>query len=213
MLLEGVVGERRGAVGTEGDARLGPYSEVIVGETGFGRYFEAVRVGRMWSLSAVGFTLVAANATALAATTQLVVGIVNPIGSTRAAVICRAGVQTRSGTPAGPFYLTAGLTSGGITTAAAGTVVNALTYEVSPTIKAYNNVALTGFVSQGGVLQVPVGGPAAVAAGAGIYSTDIEFAGMVIVPPSGVCGILATGAGTTHIVDAAIYWVGVDWPL
>jgi len=212
MLAEGRVGELRSSSGATRETRLGSYSELICNDTGFGRYFEAARLGRSFLTNVVAFAQVAANATALAATTQFIVGFSNPIGSGKAAVITRASEQTRSGTPAGPLYLTGGVTSAAISSAATGTVVNT-SFGAGSAMIARNNVALTGFVVTGNTFQVPIGGPAAVAAGAGVYSSDIEFAGQIIIPPGGVCGILGSGVGTSHVVDCAMYWVEVDWPL
>src|SRR6266478_9092164 len=124
MLSEGRSGEVRTVSGTLKELRLGPYGEGVVNDVGLGRYFEATRQGRMFALSAIGFTVGAASFTPLAATTTPIVGIVNVSGSGKAAAIQRVTSQTRSGTPGGPFYLVASLTSGGITTGAAGTIVN-----------------------------------------------------------------------------------------
>jgi hypothetical protein len=212
-LTVGSVGEDRVSSGVEREFRLGDYSETIVNDIGLGRYFETARIGRGNVIQATGFTIVAANATALAATTQFVVGFANLINSGHAAVIQRVSIQTRSGTPGGPFYFTAATSSAAITTAPAGTVINTASYASSSAMKAYNNQALTGFVVSGNILQVPVGGPAAIAAGAGVYSTDWECAGQIIVPPGAVGGIIASAAGTTHIVDAALYFAEVEWPL
>ncbi|HLA65018.1 MAG TPA: hypothetical protein VK600_00385 [Candidatus Saccharimonadales bacterium] len=213
-LIEAVQGERRAASNVQTDARAGRYSELIVNDVGLGRYFEAALNKRIFGLGAAGFTLVAANAGALAAALQPIVGIVNPIGNSRAAVIIRARHQSRSGTPAGPLYAVGGITSGAITTAAAGSILDLSLQGASSSMKAYNNVALTGYVAAGGgSFQLPAGGPAAIAAGAGVYHADFEEAGMFIVPPGGIFGLSATGAGTTHIVDAGLVWVEIDWPL
>lgn len=212
-LIELVQGERPASKNVQTDARSGVYSELIVNDVGLGRYFEAARVKRVYGLSAVGFTVVAASAGALSATMQMITGIYNPIGSARAAVILKAITQTRSGTPAGPFYAIGGITAGAISTSPAGTIVDLSLQGAAATVKAYNNIALTGYVAnQGGAFQLPIGGPAAIAAGAGAYQADAEPAGVFIVPPGGLFGISATGAGTTHIVDAAISFAEIDWP-
>jgi hypothetical protein len=84
----------------------------------------------------------------------------------------------------------------------------------SSTMKAYNATALTGYVANtAGAFQLPIGGPAAVASGAGSYLSDVEAAGVFIVPPGGIFAVTGTAAGTTHIVDAGLVWVEVDWPL
>jgi hypothetical protein len=219
MLLDTKQGEQKVASGGSAiGLRVGPYGQILVDDSGLGRYFEATRLGRTYAAWVTGFTLVAANATALAATTQFIVGFANPLQSGKAAVILRTWVQTRSGTPAGPFYFSAGVTSAAISTSPAGTITNLSTLATSTqagTMRAYNNVALTGFVNASGgtPLALPAGGPAAIAAGAGVYSEERETAGSIIIPPGGVAGLLCTGAGTTHIVDASVTFAEIDWPL
>jgi hypothetical protein len=102
MQLELEGGERKVGTNARADGRAGYYSELIVNDVGLGRYFEAARVGRMFALSNVGYTMLAANTGALAAGLQPVVGFYNPIGSKRVAVVQRVVTQTRSGTPGGP---------------------------------------------------------------------------------------------------------------
>jgi hypothetical protein len=94
MIFEGVIGELRRAVGAQVISRFGPYSEQIVNDIGFGRYFEAARNKRMYGLSNVGFTVTANNLGALAAALQPITGFYNPIGNGRAAVIQRITTQT-----------------------------------------------------------------------------------------------------------------------
>lgn len=214
MISEAVQGERRAGANVQTDNRSGAYSELIVNDIGLGRYFEAARNKRAFGLSNVGFTIIAANAGALAAALQPIVGFVNPIGNTRAAVIERVITQTRSGTPGGPFYEVGGITTAAISTTPAGTIWDLSLQGSKSTMLAYNNVALTGYVANAaGAFQMPVGGPAAIAAGAGNYGFDLEIAGMKIIPPGGIYAITASAVGTTHIVDAAIKYVEIDWPL
>lgn len=214
MKMEAVQGERKAAANVQGDARLGPYSELIVNDSGLGRYFEAARNKRVFALSAVGFTVTANNLGALAAALQPVVGFYNPIGGSKAAVLLRAYTQTRSGTPGGPFYLSGGPTAGAISTSPSGTIVDTSMQDAASSMKAYNATALTGYVAAGGgAFQLPLGGPAAIAAGAGAYQSDLEAAGLIVVPPGGILAITGTAAGTTHIVDAALIWAEIDWPL
>jgi len=214
MLAELVAGERRAGWNVEVDGRAGPYSELIVNDVGFGRYFEAARNKRMFALGAVGFTVTANNLGALAAALQPIVGIYNPIGNTRAAVITKVRTQTRSGTPGGPFYIVGGLTSGDISTTPAGTIVDISLQGGVSSMQAYNATALTGYLAAGqAAYQLPAGGPAAIAAGAGQYGFDLETAGAYILPPGSIFAITASAAGTTHIVDADVVWAEIDWPL
>jgi hypothetical protein len=52
------------------------------------------------------------------------------------------------------------------------------------------------------------GGPAAVAAGAGLYSVIDEVAGRIIVPPLCAWGLAQIGASTA-VVQTTIYWAEV----
>jgi phage tail sheath gpL-like len=112
----------------------------------------------------------------------------------------------------GPFYIVGGSTAGAITTSPAGTITDLSLSDNPSAMKAYNNVALTGYAaSQSGAFQLPIGGPAAVAAGAGSYLADEEVAGSIIIPPGAIFAVSGTAVGTTHIVDASILWAEIDY--
>lgn len=49
-----------------------------------------------------------------------------------------------------------------------------------------------------------LGGPAAIAAGAGMYTVAEDIGGRIIVPSGCFLGLTAVGAGTTHIVQSTI---------
>lgn len=181
-----------------------------------GRFYTLNYNGLMYSIDSDAVTLAAANATKGAAgTIKLINGFVNPFGSGVNAEILRVTSATVSGTPAGPlFYNAQSLPSGvSLTNAATGSIrsnfistttaspgASKMTPEVG-VVLTRSDAATTAFT------QIGVhGGPAAVAAGAGVYQVLDEIAGAIIIPPGTVFGLAAVGAGTTHIVQTTITW-------
>src|SRR6185295_19494894 len=105
MQVEGRVGEVRGAVGVQEPMRLGPYLEVMVSELQ-GRYFEMSRYNRIYHSTVKAVTVAATHNSPIAAVTATpVLGLLNPSGSGKAAVIHRIACSTVSGTPAGGQFV------------------------------------------------------------------------------------------------------------
>lgn len=223
LIVGGQVGEFRSGQGTFPAVRQGAYSETIVNDCGLGRYFEAVRYGRVFSTISKAVTVAATHNSPIAANTATpVVGFLN-VSPNRAAVLLRCAFSTVSGTPAGGqgvLNLQAGQTT--ITAAATGSIFNHLLVGgASPQgsqMKPLNNVALAGWLATPNAVEevLLIGAAAAVAAagngGPGITGEDIG--GMIIVPPGGLCAIMAgSGAGTSWIVNAGLTWAEIDWPL
>ena len=158
-------------------------------------------------------TLAAANATKSAlGTVKLVNGFFNPLTSGKNCVIIAAHVATVSGTPAGPYFwnFINGVT---VNSAATGTIRSALlgsvyTSVVTPQV----NVAVTviGGATTALTQFSVMGGPAAIAAGAGLYDAYDEVDGGIVVPPGTLVGITATGAGKSHVVQSTIRWKEVN---
>lgn len=177
------------------------------------RFHESSVARRRFLMDSDSITAAAAHATKGAlATVKFLNGFYNPAGSKVLAVIERAKVATVSGTPAGPYFYNY-ITDLVINSAATGTIRNA--YLMSPTssnsgssMTPQTNVVLaaiggpTTALTQLGVL----GGPAAIAAGAGLYSADDLVDGAIIIPPGTLFGICATGAGTSHVVQSTLQW-------
>jgi hypothetical protein len=191
--------------------RLGHQNDLIVSELN-GRYYEQTYRNLGYHMDSDAVTLAAANATKGAAgTIKLINGFVNPYGSGVNAVINFVRVATVSGTPAGPYFFNHQNFPNGVTvsSAATGTIAsNLLGHGVGSGMTAQTGVvitrsdsATTAFV-QTGVL----GGPAAIAAGAGMYDVSEEVAGRIIVPPGVIFGIACVGAGTSHVVQSTIWW-------
>jgi hypothetical protein len=178
-----------------------------------GRHFDAAENNRLFVVDSDAVTLAAANATKGAlGTAKLINGIFNPNDSGVNAEILYAIVVTVSGTPAGGFFWNyfSGIT---INNAATGAIrrTKLSSKDSSKIIPEVNVVLTTVGGATNNLLQLaPLGGPAAIAAGAGMYSVVEDVAGKIIVPPGTVFGITGTGAGTTHIVQSAIYFQEVD---
>ena len=163
------------------------------------------------SNTGVGVTLAAANAIGAAVpaagAAQPVLGLLNPASSGVNLVINKAKVATLSGTPGGGFIIgylpnsQAALYTGVQTNKG----VQASTLTPSSKAVVLPNLALTGTTSLVSELT-QLGGPAAVAAGAGVYTAVDMTDGDVIVPPGSIIGIFSQAAGTTHIVKAALQW-------
>jgi hypothetical protein len=178
------------------------------------RYSALCRNGSIYVIDSDSVTLAAANTTkGAAATIKLVNGFVNPFGSGVNAHILVAKSATVSGTPAGPLYYNAQSLPAGVSlsNAATGTIRNSFINTIAAAATPNNitpevNVVITRSDSATTAFtQTGVhGGPAAIAAGAGLYNVFEELAGSVIVPPGCVWGLAATGAGTTHVVQTTI---------
>lgn len=173
-------------------------------------YAQASLESRIYYLDSGSVTLAAANVTATAmATAKLINGFYNPANSGRNALIVAAHVATVSGTPGGPFFWNYTPLGTAPTNTGTGTIRSAvlggaagswMTPEVNVVLT--TNPASTVALTQLGVM----GGPAAIATGAGMYDAWDEPAGRIVVPPGVLVGIMALAAGTTHIVQSTIIW-------
>jgi hypothetical protein len=223
MSQEMIVGERRAAPGTDPDFRGGPYAELIVNDGGLGRYFEAVRAGRMFTTMVKAVTIAATHNSPIAVNTATPVAAIWNRSTNKAGVLTRVGIVTTSGTPAGgQVVLNYQPNVTAITAAITGSIFNHDgRVGASPqgsVMRVMNNVALAGWLATPDAVQelAIIGGAAAAAAagngGSGLIGED--FGGMFILPPGGLWAIMAgSGAGTSWIVNASLTWVEVDWPL
>lgn len=221
-LIQGVMGERKAAAGIDAELRAGSYSELIVNDVGLGRYFEPTKLGRVFSSYSQAITVAATHNTPLtAATGTPVVGFWNPPNSGKAAVLVAAWFASVSGTPSAQAHAVINRADNqlAISATATGVIVPAMPGGSQSGMQAMNNVALTGLVTGAGRF---VGGlwpfgqdtfAGAMAANASNGAGE-EAAGAIIATPGTVIGIFTgVGAGTTHIVSAALRWVEIDWPL
>lgn len=165
----------------------------------------------VYSLDSDSITLAAANATKSAlGTVKLVNGFFNPAASGRNCLILAAYVATTSGTPAGPYFYNYYKAAVALTSASTGTIqvmplgsaasVSVVTPQVNVavTFTGGPTTALTQFAV--------FGGPAAVVSGAGLDTAIDNVNGLIVVPPGVLFGILATGAGTSHVVQSTLRW-------
>lgn len=208
-VILGQVGVQYPADGTNPPLRQGKAGELIVSELQ-PRFYEQNYRGNLFMLDSQSVTIAAAHATKTAmATAKLINGFYNPANSGKNAILVSANVATTSGTPGGAFLYNYFNLSPMIT-AAAGTIVSgivggsqksAMTPQVSTVLTASD--ADTSALTQLGVL----GGPAAVAAGAGVYNAFDAIDGKIIVPPGCCFGICSTATGTSHVVQSTLVWI------
>lgn len=199
------VGPQTAATGSDVDARAS-YTGAIVTTPAHGRFAEAARRGKIMLIDSDSITLAAAFASKGAGgTIKFINGFYNPANSGVNCEILRSRVATVSGTPGGPFFYN--FLGAASTATPTGTVRNALLGGGSSAVQALVNVAVAIGGATTAFSQLAVlGGPAAIAAGAGIYDAIDEPDGSIIVPPGTCFGITCLAAGTTHIVQSTLMW-------
>lgn len=203
--IQGRVGPIQASDGTIIDPRLTKDGAILVQE-GNGRYYELAYRQQLFvaSTALAGVAVAATSASPLAGGTGTpLVGIFNPVGSKTNLIVMKARVWTVSGTPAGPAAWNVIPANAGIT-AVSTQGLGAASFVAGGVAKVYVNVALTGS-AQATMLRA-IGGPAAVAAGAGNYTVEEITDGGIIVQPGAFAGIALTGAGTTHVAGASVTW-------
>jgi hypothetical protein len=132
------------------------------------------------------------------------VGLINPVSSGKNASILKIGMSTVSGTPGGPFYIDVIPPNSGATLAGTAPINNLTLQSAGSAMRGIAAAVPANTVA--GVMLRPLGGPAAVAAGAGPYQVDEWIDGGIIVPPGGLLAITAHATGTTHVVSGYITW-------
>ena len=209
MKLETYVGPIFNADGhAERPVRQARTGELMFAQ-GVARYAEMASRRQTFTLLSKSVTIAATHVAPIAATTgTFLCGIYKPTDSGMVGAIVLGTAAVVSGTPGGPFYWDVGFN--GITTATStGTILNNYlsvgSANAGSVMKAVNNVALAGMSTACSTMR-PLGGPAAVAAGAGLYTMVDSVDGMIIVPPGCFCGISAHAAGTTVVVSTSITW-------
>lgn len=179
-----------------------------------GRYYTQAYNGMLFCLDSDSVTLAAANTTKTGSTTiKLINGFFNPFGSGVNAEIVLVTSTWTSGTPTGALvYNAQTLPSGGsLTNVATGTIrssiINTINANQGSQMLAEVGVAIVrSDAATTAYTQIGVhGGPAASAAGAGLYTISDEVAGRIIVPPGTVFGLTQVGASVA-LVQTTIYW-------
>lgn len=208
MINEIKIGPQTGSDTALTTAR-GDKSGSTVVAPGAAPYEEACYRGQIFFLDADAVTAAAANATKSAlGTVKFLSGFYNPSGSGKLAVILAAHVATTSGTPGGPYFYNY-ITGIVVTSTTTGTVrAGYLGGSAASVMLPAVNVAIT--VSGGATTALTqlgvLGGPAAIAAGAGIYDAYEEIGGRIIVPPGSIFGITVAAAGTSHVTQSTLTW-------
>jgi len=214
MQFQGQVGQQAVAKGTSTTVRMSAQGELVVSEL-HGKYAESSLNGNNFHANIAGVGITLATTSAIGAAVPAagaatpILALMNPVNSGVNLVINRTKVLTLSGTPGGGFmfgYLNGQAAS---YTGASSKGVQASTLQAVSKASVIANAALAGTSIVVSELR-QIGGPAAVAAGAGVYTVDEETAGDVIVPPGAILGIFAQAAGTTHVVKASLSWEEVS---
>ncbi len=205
-------GPQNRADGTAG-AQLADREGNTKATLGHAEYTEASRRGRVFSLAATAYTIIAANATGGAiGTYKPIVGFYNPLGSGVNAVLINEEEWHTSGTPGGPlvFNYFCGVNW---SSAVGGTVQNNLLSALTPNgsqMIAQNNTAVTTnpAITTAVSTFTVAGGPAAVAiataTGETGHSKDLK--GLIAVPPGCLFGLSSTATGTNDVVSASLSW-------
>jgi hypothetical protein len=173
------------------------------------RYQEQAFRGNGFWLDSDSVTQAAAHNTKGAlGTVKFINGFYNPTGSGKNAVIWTANVGMVSGTAGGPYfynYLTgvviSSASTGTIRAALLGAAAASVMVPMVSVVLASATPTATANLLQLGML----GGPAAIAAGAGINSIQDEVAGRIIVPPGCVFGICGLGSATP-VLQSTLTW-------
>jgi hypothetical protein len=212
MLMQGNVGQPASqtiASATPVTARLGGLGDLIVTEL-MGRYYENVYRGNVFTAAqaAVGSTIIAANVSPVAAGAAALFTLYNVAGNTKNAVILRAIINQISGTPGGGLVWNIIPAPSGISAAGNITPINNLNFAAAGSqMRVLSQTALTGSVLA--TMFRPIGGPAAIALGAGNNATLEETAGDIIVVPGAALVIAATATGTTNVVCCGLTWAEI----
>jgi hypothetical protein len=180
-------------------------------------YQEMTLRGEVFYLDSDSVAVVAANSTkGVMGVIRFLNGFYNPIGSSVDAVILSVNIATVSGTPAGPFFHNFfPQKTPAIALAESGTILsgylNAAKKMGSKMLALVNVVLITNPADTAtpAVQLGLVGGSAAIAAGAGIYSIFEDVRGRIVVPPGCMYGITALAVGVTHVIQSTICFAEV----
>ena len=179
-------------------------NELLVSELA-PQYSSLNQSGFLFSTFVNAVTLAATHASPLTAGTGTpIISVYNPANSGKNIHLIKTKSTTTSGTPAGPLLWNLVPNPANITATASAPQSNIVGGGAASVAKVWNNTAVTG--STVGTAYRVLGGPAAVAAGAGLYNFEEEHKGDLIIPPGSMMALCCTGAGTTHIISAWAEW-------
>lgn len=183
------------------------------GVLGHAEYTESSRRGKVYSLAATAYTIIAANASGGAiGTFKPIVGFYNPLGSGVNAVLLNFEEWHTSGTPGGPlvynFFCGQNWNS-----VVGGSIQNNLLSNLTPggsLMIAQNNTVVTTnpAITTAMSTFTVAGGPSAVAIATATGETGHtkDLKGAIAVPPGCAFGIASTATGTSDVVNASLSW-------
>lgn len=205
--LQGRVGLVSAADGQPNQLRQDKTVALVVAQA-HGKYREAASRGTLFMQSVKSATVTATtDISPLPATTgRALVGVLNPAGSGKRVSILKIGISTVSGTPGGPFYIdvvpSCGVSAG---LAASSTPISPLTLATSGSSARGLAAAVPAQAAVATMLR-PLGGPAAVAAGAGVYDVTEDIDGSIELPENSLLVVTAHATGTSHVISGYILW-------
>jgi hypothetical protein len=209
MKNEILVGKTNNGNGVNAQARGSKEGATVVSKVN-SEFTEAARQGDVFIATnpGVGVTLAATHAIGaavpVAGAATPILAIANPVtNNTQLLAINKIKVQTVSGTPGGGFLVGFIPQEAQFTGVKTNKPINTLSLAASGNAYAIANIAVVGTTQPVQELRV-IGGPAAIASGAGMYHVEDFVAGAVLVPAGSIVGIFAQAAGTTHVVKASI---------
>ena len=205
--LEGQVGPRVCGDGSRFLLRLDK-TGALVFSAGHAQYREAAARGRVFSQAVKTATVTATtDISPLPATTgRALLGIINPAASGFTASVLKIGISTVSGTPGGPFYIDVVPNANvAATLAASSAPMNVSSLQAAGSAMRGLAAAVPAQAVVATLLR-PLGGPAAVAAGAGMYHVDEAIDGAIELPQNSLLAITAHATGTSHVISGYIVW-------
>lgn len=201
--------------GSETSLRADKQSNQVVTD-GHGRYHEAASRGNVFMAASASVTVAATtNSGQSLGTVQPILGICNPLASGKMFSLLSTNIATISGTPGGPFYYNFTTGISGLNTYTAATVRSTYLSGLGGSGVAQVATQGTAMAVIGGATTAltelgVIGGPAAVAAGAGMYQVTDDVAGRIIIPPGTILTIATHTTGTTHVLKAWMAWEEVQ---
>jgi hypothetical protein len=209
MLVQGQVGISSAKLGEGANANIAQgYQGELLKSDLMARYYQLAKRGFLFHMATSSVTIVAANASPLAAGTgQPIAGLWNPPNSGVDLVICKQFFETISGTPGGGLLWN--FANAPAITATANGVINSayLGSGGRSAARGFVNTALTGAPLQ--TLLRHAEAISAVAAGASTMEGMEDLAGDIIIPPGVFAGVASFATGTSHIVQASLSWAEI----
>jgi hypothetical protein len=212
-ILQGKVGINTGSDGTRFELRQDKTGALVV-SVAHAKYREAVARGNVFIQAVKSATVTATtDISPLPATTgRVLVGALNPLGSGKRFSILKIGMATVSGTPGGPFYIDVVPNCGvAATLAASSSPVSASTLQGTGSAGRGFAAAVPAQAAVGTMIR-PLGGAAAIAAGAGMYDITEDVDGLIELPENSLIGITAHATGTSQVVSGFIAWEEITQP-